>query len=254
MKNRLLCIAALVLSLLLFPACSKGNRETPSPDQPRVLESSDVWTLGDRYPINYRTQKYIVSYDKNGEQFQMEVTQNKKETGMSKNVRESRNVGEIVFALCESKEKDPEGSAFYTYYECFTGSFRYFIGQNQYGFSVENVLSMDEAIALMAAPDAPPKGIKVLESEWNCVFRTDASNLQILIRPNDSGALMKSLSASFLQQTAGEDTYYISSSNDSIVYSNGTHSVQILQANRSGSESVDYLTLDECKAILALLG
>ena len=54
--------------------------------------------------------------------------------------------------------------------------------------------------------------------------------------------------------TQDGETYFVSSAGDDIVYTDGTHSVQIRQANRSGQNAPDYHTISECKAILALLG
>lgn len=256
MKHRMLCIAALLLSLLLFPACSKDkNTEDPASDPVRTVEYSAVWTLNERYPLTYSSLSYIVTYEANGEPFCLKAGRNKKETGMSQRVRESRTVNGLVFALCDSKKKDADGNPANTYYECYTGEYRYFIGREESdGFYMETILSADDAIALMNRPTAPKDGVRFLEEEWNAQFRTEGCNLEILIRPNDGGRLVRSLPASYTAQTEGDDVYYVSSSRDDIVYTNGTHSVQIRQANRSGVASESYHTLSECKAILALLG
>ena len=263
MKTRLLRIIALLFSLLLLAACGKdkaGSGESsedrqnlPAADQERPLEQSAVWTLGDRYPLTYSSLAFFVTYRVNGEDFCLKTTRNKKETGLSQRVIESQTVNGIVFSLCKSKDKGTNGDPLYTYYECYTGSFRYFIGRESDGFRIESVLPMEDAIALMWAPQSPRGSVQLIEIEWNAQYRTDDCNLEILIRPNDSGALIKSLSASY--QTVNEDgeTWYMSSSGDDIVYTNGVESVQIRQAKRSGGKPVDYLTLSECKAILALL-
>ena len=119
---------------------------------------------------------------------------------------------------------------------------------------IETVLPMEDAIALMWAPESPRGNVELCEIEWNAQYRTDDCNLEILVRPNDSGTLIKSLPASYQSVTEDGETYYTSSSNDDIAYTNGTHSIQIRQANRAGGSKVNYHTLSECKAILALLG
>lgn len=252
MKRRILCMILIILSLLLFPACAK--KDSAGDARAKSIESSSVWTLGDRYPLKYSTLTYFVTYDINGEQFCLKASRNKKEPGMSARVRDFRDLDGVTFALCESKLKNEDGKASYTYYECYTGSFRYFIGCEAAGFYIESYLSMDDAIALMQSPESPKGSVKLLEVEWNANYRTDACMLEILIRPNDGGKLVKSLPASYQVQTEGDDTYYVSSSGDEIVYTDGVHSVQIRQANLAGAESVSYHTLSECKAILNLIG
>lgn len=255
MKRRIICLTALLLAVLFFPACKKQSEpEQVTTAGPRTIEQSAVWTLNERYPLTYSNLKYFVTYLKDGEPFCLQATRNKKATGMSNRVRESREIDGIVFALCEGKKKDNNGNATYTFYECYTGSFRYYIGRESDGFFIENILSMDDAIALMASPESPRGSVELSEVEWNAEYRTDACDLQIMIRPNDVGALTRSLSASYQTQTEGEETYYVSASNDEIVYTDGQHSVQIRQANRAGKSAPDYHTLSECKAILALLG
>lgn len=255
MKNRMLCIAALLLSLLLFPACSNDkSAEDPVSVPARAVENSNIWTLGDRYPWTYSSLCFIVTYEANGEPFCLKINRNKKETGMSKRVREFREVDGIIFALCDSKLKKADGEAAYTYYECYTGEFRYFIGREDSDrFYIETILSMDDAIALINRPTVPKDGVRFLEEEWNAQFKTEDCNLEILIRPDDGGKLVKSLPASYTALTEDNDVYYVSSTRDDIVYSNGTHSVQIRQATRSDS-SASYHTLSECKAIIALFG
>lgn len=249
MKHKLIRAASLLLLICLAAACGgKGGKASE-----RVLEKSAVWTLGDRYPLTYSSLAYAASYEASGEMFTLSVRRNAKETGMSKSVKESRSVDGIVYALCESKNKDADGNAFFTYYECYTGSFRYVIGSENSLLHIETVLSMDDAIALIAAPESPQDSVKLLEAEWSAQYRTEACNLDILIRPNDKDALVKSLSSSYRQQTENGETYYVSSAGDEIVYSDGTSSVQIRQGNRSAENITNYLTLSECKAILTLL-
>ncbi len=262
MKSKLLCIAWILIAALSLTACNKKAKSDPAPDptpepvydEERALEQSAVWTLGERYPITYSSLTYFVTYNADGEDFCLKATRNKKETGMSQRVSDSRTVNGIVFSLCESKGKDADGNPLYTYYECYTGNFRYFIGRESDGFRIETVLPMDDAIALMWAPESPRGNVNLQEAEWNAQYCTDDCNLEILIRPNDGGALVRSLPSSYQAVIEGEETYYTASSGDDIAYTNGTHSVQIRQANRAGGNNVDYHTLSECKAILALLG
>ena len=251
MKRILNRIILLLLPVILLVSCSGTD---PKNTETRALDDSAVWTLSERYPVTYSSLHYIATYEAKGESFCVQVNRNAKETGMSKRVVESRDVDGIVFARCESKQKDANGNASYTSYECYTGSFRYFIGRESDGFYIETLLSMDDAISLMKSPNAPVKGISFIDEEWNAQFRTDACNLEILIRPNDSGALVKSLPSSYQEITQDGETYFVSSAGDDIVYTDGTHSVQIRQANRSGQNAPDYHTISECKAILALLG
>lgn len=246
MKRSILKAAALLLLTILLAACTGKSGE-------RALEQSRVWSLGDRYTVNYSSLQYVATYEVKGELFYLTVSRNVKETGMSKRVRESRTENEIVYSLCESKKTGDDGKAVYTYYECFTGSFRYVIGNEKEGFYVEDYLSMDEAIVLIGSPESTKGGVSFCASEWNAQYRTDPCNLEILIRINDGGALVKSLPATYQAQTENGETFYVSSIGDDIVYTDGSHSVQIWQANRAGQTAPSYLNLSECKAILALL-
>lgn len=250
MKRNVFRLAAMLFALLLLAACGAKTGSVEG----RTLEQSDVWKLGERYQANYSTLTYFVTYEANGEPISLRASRNAKQTGMSSRVRESKTEDGIVYALCESKQTDSDGKAAYTYYECYTGSFRYLIIRETPGFYIETVLSMDDAIALINAPESPKGKIKLCETEWNAQYRTDACNLEILIRPNDNGALIKSLSSSYQTQTENGETYYTASAGDDIVYTDGVSSVQIRQANRAGQNAQNYHTLDECKAILALLG
>ncbi len=241
-------IAALMFVCLMLFACSKSGAGT------RESEQSGVWSLGDRYQPIYSSLTYFVTYTAKGEPFCLKMSRNKKETGMSKRVKDSRTVDGLVYALCESKQQNAEGKAAYTYYECFTGSFRYFIGRETEGFFIEDYLSMDDAVKLIAKPTAPRGSVKLAEEEWNAQYKTDTCILEVLIRPNDKGALCKALPSSYQTITENGETYYTSSSGDDIVYTDGTHSVQIRQANNADTNAENYHTLPECKAILALLG
>ncbi len=248
MKQVLHRVAALFFVSMMLFACSKSGAGT------RKLEQSGVWSLGERYHPTYSSLTYFTTYTVKNEPFCLKATRNKKETGMSKRVKDSRKVDGIVYALCESKLQNADGKAAYTYYECFTGSFHYFIGRETEGFFIENYVSMDDAIALITNPSSPKGSVKLSEEEWNAQYRLDACNLEVLIRPNDNGALCKALPSSYQTVTENGETYYVSASGDDIVYTDGTHSVQIRQANRAGYNATNYHTISECKAVLALLG
>ena len=247
MKHNVFRATFLLLFSVLLIACGKSE----SGD--RALERSDVWTLGTRYPVNYSTLTYVATYQVNGETFCLKASRNSKETGMSKYVKESRTENGIVYALCELNAAGKNGTALNSYYECYTGSFRYYIGREADMFRIESVLSMNDAIALIQEPTSPRSGIKFCDAEWNAQYRTDACNLEILIRPDDKGALVNGLSSNYQAQTENGETFYTPSNGGEIIYTNGAHSVEIVQANRAGQSAPNYLTLSECKAILALL-
>lgn len=253
MKRIIVLLAVILLLSTLFTACGGNQDRQPTAKDARELEQSGMWTVGERYSPDYSSLSYFVTYIVNGEPFCLKVTRNAKQTGMSKRVLESRDLDGIIFSLCESKQIKDDGTASYTYYECYTGSFRYFIGRESDGFYVQDVLSMDDAIALMFAPESPKGGVKLTETEWNAQYRTESCNLELLIRPDDNGAYIKSLSSSYQPVTEDGETYYVSSSGDAIVYTDGTNSIEIRQANRAGGNAENHHTLSECKAILALL-
>ena len=213
-----------------------------------------MWSLGDRYPSTYSSLRYYASYLINGELFYLKASRNMKETGLSKNVIDYKTVDGIVYALCESNPKSDDKNASYKYYECYTGRYQYVIGNEDSGFDIERVLSLDDAIALISDPSSPKGRLKLAEEEWNALYRLEGCNLEILVRSNDKGALAKSLSSKFEAHTENGETYYTSATEKDIVYTDGTHSVRIRQTDRAGFSSEDYHTLSECKAILALLG
>ena len=248
MKQQFRRIPALLLAILMLLACS-GSASVI-----RKTEQSNMWSLGDRYQSTYSILRYYASYLVNGELFYLKASRNKKETGLSKNVIDYKTVDGIVYALCESNQIDDDGNALYTYYECYTGQFRYVIGNEEKGFHIERILSVDDAIALIADPASPKGRLKLAEEEWNAMYRLAGCNLEILVRANDKGSLVKSLSSKYEPYTENGETYYISSFENGIAYTDGTHSVQIRQSDRADVPSDNYHTLSECKAVLALLG
>lgn len=246
MKRSIFRAVAVLLLFILLTACGGSN-------QTQALEQCGVWKLGERYSANYSSLMYMATYEAEGEVFFLRASRNAKQTGMSKRVIDSRTEDGIVYALCESKKTDSEGKAEYTYYECYTGSFRYVIERQTAGFRIESVLSMDNAIDLIGSPESPKGKIKLRETEWSAQYRSDAYNLEVLIRPNDKGALISELSDPHQAQTENGETCYISDKKDDIVYTDGVNSIQIWQARRAGQDAPSYLNIAECKAILALL-
>lgn len=264
-KRILSTLTVLLLFILSITACTgEKQAESPAADQSgsnpsgqsatESIEDSAVWTLADRYPSDFTTLTYIVTYDIGEEPFCLTTTRSKAQTGSSKRIRESKEIDGIVYALCESKERTENGDASYTYYECLTGRHRFFIGRESKGFYIENYLSMEDAIALIAAPTSPGKNVHLTETEWNAHLRMDTCYLEIVIRPNDGGALINTLSESHQAKEQNGETIYVNASNDDVAYTNGVDSIRIRQTDRVGAEHTDYHTLSECKAILALLG
>lgn len=249
MKRTYSRLTVLLLSALLLFACSDSKKE---PAKTVSVEQSAVWNLGKRYDASYSTLTYIVTYEADGEPFCLRINRSKKPTGSSTHVVESKTVDGTVYALCEDVERST-GKTSYTYYECYTGSFRYFVGRENDGFRIEKCLSMNDAIALIAAPETPTGSVTLSEVEWDAYYRNSACNLEIVIRPNDQGAMLRSPEAGYTPETEGDETYYVSDRNDAIMYTDGVHSIHIRQANRSGADPESYHTLSECKAILALL-
>ena len=213
-----------------------------------------MWTLPERYSSSYTTLSFTAMYEITGEPVCLQITRNKTQPGSSKRVLSSKESDGLVCALCESREQTESGEAVNTYYESYTGKYRYFIGRETTGFSIESILSMDEAIAMMSSPAVSLANAKLTGTEWNAYFVTDACNLEILVRPNDGGALVRSLSATHTANTEDGETIYVDKKGDDVAYTNGVDSVRIRQADRADAAHTDYHTLSECKAILALLG
>ena len=252
MKRNLLCAGALVLLLFLLPACSKDQ---PAADPAaRSIEGSSVWSLAERYPSKYTTITYTVTYEANGEPFCLKVSRSKQKTDLSKHVLASREENGLTYTLREGTEQTKDGKAAYTYYECLTGSFRYRIGRESDGFHIESLLSMDEAIALMNDPSSPGASVTLSDTEWDAYFTMDGCNLDVLLRPNDGGALIGSLSATHSAREENGETIYATEKGDDVAYTNGVDSIRIRQADRAGADHTDYHTLSECREILAYLG
>ena len=267
--KRIVSMIAALLFLILPLACSGEAAEpaaaSPSPapapsDASPVpagsispaIEQSGIWSLADRYASTYTTMYYTVSYQSSDGLVLLKVNRSKKDTGSSRSVRDSRTVDDIVYALCDEKYKDT-GSVTYSYYEAYTGRFKYWIGNESAGFAIEDHLSMDEAIALMASPLQSCGDLVFADAEWSLYFRPAGCNIEIVVLPSDNGAAIASLGSEFSAQPTDGETLYVSQNGFEIAYTDGTNSVRIRQLNHSGETAENYLTLSECKAILALL-
>lgn len=241
----------LLLALLLFAGCTGGDGK--GAEDP-AFRRSELWSLGNRYNAEYTQISYFLAYRKGDSPFRMLISRSQKPSGSSKDPIETREQDGVVCALCKGYPVGETDAEAYTYYECFDGQFRYRIGQEKSGFLVEDALSFDEAIELIASPETPPNGILLTDREWSAYFRTPTCNLEVMIRPDDGGAMTRSLPVSFSGKTEDGETVYVSGIGDTIVWTDGTSSVEIRQANRAGVEAVSYNTLSECRELLALLG
>lgn len=274
LKRILSLLAALLLALCL--ACS-GNRDaqdpstaspadpataapaSPSSPQPEArvlsgLEQLDVWSLPDRYDSSYTTIHYTVTYEHDGTQFMLTISRSKKDlTGSRFGTRNSKELDGVAYTLYENKDEQ-SGTVTGTFYEAFTGAFRYRIGSEAYGIFMEDHLSMDDVIALFASPLAPRDGITLIDTEWDVYLRPEGCNLEIVILPSDGGRTIRKLDSDFTAREEDGETVYVSGEGNEIAYTDGTSSVRIRQTNRSGGGAANYLTLTECKALLAVLG
>jgi len=246
--NKRTRIVLLLLALLLLLGCA-GNGSA----EEAAFRRSEVWSLASRYDAEYSTISYFIAYRKGNDPFRMLISRSEKPAGSSKNVIESYTDGGIECALCRGTAFVNDVGVTFTLYECFDGRFRYRIGIEEDGYHVEDVLSFEEAIALIASPETPPNGIDLTEREWNAYFRTDSCNLEVLLCPEDGGKLLRALPSSFSAKTVDGETIYVSNIGDAIIFTDGTNSVEIRQANRVGTDPTIYNTLTECKALLALL-
>lgn len=245
--RRHICFILTLLCLLAF-----GCQTDPASE--KADTPAGMWNLGSRYVSTYGTLRHAYTYEKDGQTFYLTVARNRKTESSAQEILSSDTQNGQTYSLCKGKKKDEQSEKEYTYYECLTGSFRYFIGKDEPEFHAENLLSMPDAIRLIDRPDAQIDGITLLSEEWSAYYRLDSCNLEISVFPDDHGAQHAVYAATYEQQTESEESYLYSETDGVIVYTDGTSTVLIRQANRSGKEHHAYNTLSECKAILALLG
>ena len=247
MKLHTRLIFLLLLCLLPFGCGSDRANEDAA------AAASPVWQLSDRYQATYGTIRHAYTYEKDGQTLYLTVGKNKRTTpNVTETVVEQKTKGDRTYLLCKANNKGQEEAKNGTYYQCLTGTYRYTVDLSDADLQIETLLSMDEAIKLIEQPTAEIAGLKHLSEEWSAFYRLESCNLEILIDPNDGGSLYRQSESTYESRTENGETYLCS--NDTIVYTDGSSSVLIRQANRSGAEHVSYITLSECKAILAMLG
>ncbi len=238
-------IPVLLMACLLLFACA-SDRKDPT--------GSQFWHLSERYPVTYSQQLIAYSYEKNGQIFYLTVTKNKHAgTDKSATVLQTEEHSNRTYTLCSRTLNGKDTSLQYTFYEYTADAFRFFLGNEEAALSIENVLSIDEAIALFEQPTSPNGDIVLLKTECSAYFRLASCNLEISIYPNDDGKQYRISTSDAEQRTEDGETYLYVVSDNRIIYTNGTDTVTIRQTNRSGEEHVAYNTLSECKALLAML-
>ena len=254
---------SLLLLLLLLVCCGKqpaadvtdpsaqptGDSPVASPDAPAP---TGIWSLGERYPITYGTFAHVYHYVKGESPFFLTESRSTKSSLKPKNTKESTEVDGVIYAQCESGQQTEAGER-YTYFECYTGERHLKLASDERLPDLASVLSLSDAVALMRSPLDPPDGVTFTSEEWAAYYRTDACNLEIYVYPNDGGKHYAAPDEHYEELTEGGDTYLCSDYELAVLYTDGTNTVWIRQANRSGSEHTLYTTLDECKAILTLL-
>ncbi len=252
--NRRIRLTLLFLVLILLAGCGGGSGDPSAEPAEPAFRQSALWSLGERYGSEYSRIRYFLAYQKDGEAFCIQITRSDKTPASSASAIETREDRGVVCTLKNASGMSGSDSFSYTAYECSDGAFLYRIGQEKNDYRVEDVLSFDEAISLVLSPETPPDGIVLTERNWNAYFRTASCNLELLICVDDGGALAASLSDSYVSKTEDGETYFVSDYGNTIVWTDGTNSVEIRQANRTGADPVSYNTLSECREVLALLG
>ena len=178
--NRILRTILLILAFLLLAGCSCGSDES-SASADAAFRQSPVWTLGERYGAYYTQISYFLAYQKGDAAFRLLISRSHKSAGSTQNAIETQEKNGVVCSLVNGAVIDDSNTLAFTLYECYDGQFRYRIGQEKDGFRAEDILSFDEAIALIVSPETPPDGIVLTAREWNAYFRTPSSNLELLI-------------------------------------------------------------------------
>ena len=231
-----------MLLLLLLLGCGNRNAKT-----------SGIWSLTERYPSTYYTIAHVYHYATDTATFFLSEMPGKKDAGLPPHTKETVELDGVVYALCEPNKKG-ESDQRRSYYESLTESRRLVLNTEEESTSVTSMLTLNEAAALMRSPTKTPAGVTLQSDEWDLYFRMDSCNLEIYVYPNDNGKHASALNDTYESQEENGETYLYSSREQAILYTDGTNSIMIRQANRAGSEHVAYCTLSECKAILALLG
>ncbi len=264
MKRILSAASALLLSSLLLFACAgtsekkKQSIASSAPERSDVpalsdIEHSAVWSISERYDSKYTTIHYSATYEHDGALFLLTVNRSKKNVADAQStVRDSKEIDGVVYTLYASKD-DKSGTVTGTYYEAHSERFQYRISGESTGFFIEDHLSLDDAAALITSPIAPRGDLRLIDTEWDVYLRPEGCNLEFVIKPEDGGSTVRKLDSTFTAREEDGETVYESENGDEIVYTDGICSVRIRQTKRSGGNSKNYLTLSECKAILALL-
>ena len=236
----------IVLCLCLFVACGKQKTND---------NVASMWDLGQRYDSDYSKISHVYHYEKDDATFFLSVTRTKKLTDSLRTVKDKITVGSDVYALCETVAQNENGESVpKVTYECLNGSYHFTIGGYDPETDVSSILSLQEAAALIQGPLSPKGGVSLLSEEWTAYYRTQSSNLEIYVYPSDMGKACANADTDYEQRTEDGETYLYSEKDKAILYSNGTDTVWIRQADRSGFDGTLYSTLTECKAILSLLG
>ena len=240
----------ILLALLLISACAKTD-----PAETGTEPSESIWDLGKRYDSTYSKISHIYHYNKGDSEFFLSVMRSKKAFDSLKNVKESVKIGEYEYALCKTEVTAGEANAAIAIsYVCLNGAYRLSIASSESTVDVSEILSFEEAASLMQDPNALPSGVAFRSEEWTAYYRNDSCNLEIYIYPSDGGKNLDRATDTYETREEDGETYLYSEMDLAILYPDGTDTVWIRQANRSGSEHTIYSTLAECKAILAMLG
>ena len=235
-------ILSILLLILLLAGCTKTSKQ-----------AGGLWSLGDRYPLTYSSLVHVYHYGVDNTEFYLSEMRSKKQAGASRDAVKTIEIDGLTYSLSKPSEKSKSDTT-YTYYECLTGTRRLTLGNVETQLDIETLVSLQDAAALMQNPLNPPAGIQFYSEEWDALFRTEGSNLQFYIYVNDNGKHFTAPSDDYETRTENGETYLFNERDLAILYTNGNDTIWICQAYRADQEHILYCTLDECKAILAMLG
>ena len=234
-------IVSVLILLLLLVGCSKS------------ASSKDLWSLGERYSLSYSRFGHVYTYTLGNDTFYLFESKSKKAADRRDSVKETLDLDGRTYTLYEA-EKDADSDAVSTYFLCQTETRSYLLTNDETPLDLGALLSLSDAAQLMQHPLDPPNDIRFVSEEWNAYYRTDSCNLEIYVYPNDGGKHAVAPDDSYETREEKGETYLYSEKKLGILYTDGDNTVWIRQTNLANKEHVEYATLRECKAILAMLG
>lgn len=260
MKRFLCMVLVCVLSLSL--ACSKENTEAPHENEPNSGETqmseavpgslfSFATTLDAQYAKTSHAYQYLVGEDLVSLTIERDI--NKDPSFEDAEDVFSKDGYTIAYYIKESKSKDDTKESYsYGAYVTYVDRFSFTLSNPTYSLMVNELLSFEDALSLFSDPLSPPDGCKFLLEEWYLRLTFDRQVVSVLIYPNDGGAEARASSLTFTETTMEGYPCYLNAMEDTLAFTDGTHSILITEVLTEGTE-YEYRTIAFAQSILEQL-